>query len=88
MSATAAERPELGNITRHAGVAGQVSYSVTVTYPGESPETVTFVSSVYGGPVVMVTPSLAQTLVTDPERFGTFGPEWVRRFFGARSMRP
>ena len=73
--------PTLGNITKTAGVAGQVSYSVEVTYPGETASRATFVGSVYGGPVVMIMPSGAQTFVSDPGRFGKFGPEWVRRFF-------
>lgn len=71
----------IGKISRHNGPAGQVSYSVPVAYPGEATTTVTFVGSTYGGPVVMASPSGAQTFVTDPGRFGTFGPEWVRRFF-------
>lgn len=74
--------PKLATITRHRGIADQVSYSATVTYPGEDPATLTFVGSHHGGPVVMVTPTGTQTFVTDPDRFGTFGPEWVRRFFG------
>lgn len=75
------DTPTLSKITKHTGVAGQVSYSVDVTYPYEAPETITFIGSVYGGPVVMVTPNGAQTFVSDPARHGTFGPEWVRRFF-------
>lgn len=75
-------RPQLGNIWQHKGIAGQISYSVDVTYPGEPTETLTFVGSVYGGPVVMVSPTGAQTFVVDPSRFGEFGPAWVRRFFG------
>lgn len=79
----AAERtaPTLNKITRHNGIAGQVAYSVDVTYPGEDTARIEFVGSVYGGPVVMVFPNGAQTFVTDPERHGTFGREWVRRFF-------
>jgi hypothetical protein len=71
----------LGAIVRRNGVAGQVSYTVPVTYPGEATERITFVGNVYGGPVVMVTPSGVQTFVTEPVRFGPFSPEWVRRFF-------
>jgi hypothetical protein len=72
---------EVAKIKRHAGIAGQFSVSAEVTYPGELPEVVEFVGSTFGGPVVMVTPSGTQTFVTDPGRFGEFGPEWVRRFF-------
>lgn len=74
--------PTLGAVRKVSGIAGQVQYDVTVTYPDEPTETVSFVGSVYGGPVVMVTPAGTQTFVTEPARFGKFGPEWVRRFFG------
>ena len=70
----------LGKIKRTAGVAGQFGYTVPVTYPDEPTELVTFVSSVYGGPVIMLSHG-HQTFVTDPGRFGEFSPEWVRRFF-------
>lgn len=73
--------PKIGAIRRHNGVAGQIAYSVDVTYPDEPTSTVTFVGSVYGPPIVMVLPSGVQTFVSNPERYGTFGPEWVRRFF-------
>lgn len=72
--------PTLGNIKRKNGVAGQVSWSTTVSYPGEDPATITFVGSTYGGPVVMVVGD-RQTFVTDPSRFGPFGAQWVRNFF-------
>jgi len=74
--------PTLGPIGRRRGVAGQVSYTVEVTYPGEEPSCVTFVGSTYGPPIVMVTPGNPRgQFVRDPERFGEFGEEWVRRFF-------
>ena len=76
--------PTLGKIRKQNGPAGQISYSVTVTYSGESPDVVTFVGSAYGGPVVMVLPSGTQTFVTDPGRHGKFGPAWVRSFFADR----
>lgn len=76
------EAPQLGEIRRANGIAGQVSYSVAVTYPGEAVSTVQFIGSTYGGPVVMVSASGMQTFVKDPARFGEFGPEWVRSFFG------
>ena len=76
--------PKLGTIRRRNGVAGQYSLSVTVTYPDEPSGVVTFVGSVYGGPVVMQTPGLPDgVFVSSPERFGRFGTEWVRRFFNA-----
>ena len=81
MSSTA---PKLGKITRDRGVAGQISYSVTVTYPGESPETVTFVGSTYGGPVVMVSDTWGQQFVRNAERHGAFGEAWVRSFYAER----
>ncbi len=76
------DRPVLGNIKRSNGVAGQVSYTVEVTYPDEETSPVTFVGSVYGGPVVMITPGVPSgVFVNDVERFGVFEPDWVRRFF-------
>jgi hypothetical protein len=82
------ESPELHKLTRHAGIAGQFSVSAVVEYEGEGQSTVTFVGSVYGGPVVMALPSGVQSFVTDPERFGSFDVDpfaWVRSFFGLSS---
>lgn len=73
-------KPEVTNVKRHAGIAGQFSVTASVQYPCEPPETIEFVGSVYGGPVVMVSHG-HQTFVTDPGRFGEFGTEWVREFF-------
>lgn len=74
--------PTLGKITKGNGIAGQISYSVPVTYDDEPTSTVTFVGDVYGGPVVMITPANPKgTWVTNPDRFGKFGPEWVHKFF-------
>ena len=75
--------PRLGNIRSFGKIAGQIGYTVEVTYPGEDARFVNFIGSRYGGPVVMLT-GTAQTFVTDPGRFGAFGEdgeEWVRRFF-------
>lgn len=77
-----ARRPRIVNIRRRMGVAGQLAYTVTVQYPDEPAQRLQFVGNVYGGPIVMVTPNGEQTFVTDPHRFGMFGPEWVKRFFG------
>jgi hypothetical protein len=74
-------RPKVSEIKRQNGVAGQIAYSTTVTYPDESPTPIQFVGNVSGGPVVMVTAG-GQTFVSDPGRFGKFGPTWVRRFLG------
>lgn len=76
------EVPRVMNIKRHAGIAGQFAVSASVAYPGEDAETVTFVGSTFGGPVVMVLPSGAEIFVTDPGRHGEFGTAWVERFFG------
>ena len=80
--------PTLSNITTARGIAGQISITATVTYPGEDSHPVTFVGSSFGGPVVMVTATSdgreCQTFVTDPGRFGRFEDdrrEWLRRFF-------
>ncbi len=65
-----------GRITRRGGIAGQVQIDATV---GEG-RVVSFVGSeAYGGPVVMIGESGAQTFVTDPGRFGSFGTDWVKR---------
>jgi len=72
----------LSDIRKECGIAGHVAYSVTVTYEGEPSSRVTFIGNVDGGPVIMVTPGNPRgTFVSDPGRFGSFGPEWVRRFF-------
>ena len=82
------ESPKVTSIKRTNGIAGQYQYSATVQYPGEDAATVVwFVGSVYGGPIVMVTPSIATSVsrsVTD--RIGsTLDESWVRRFFGEQS---
>lgn len=68
-------------IAKASGVAGEVAFTAWVSYPDEAERTVTFVGSVYGGPVVMVTDAAGQVFVRDPDRFGPFGREWVARFF-------
>ena len=80
----ATDRPEITNITRQSGIAGQFSLTASVRYPGEDFEDVTFVGNTYGGPIVMVLPSGAQTFVSREvtDRIGTeLTKEWVRRFF-------
>lgn len=76
--------PIVSNVRDTGGVAGQVSVKADVQYPGEDAETIEFVGSVYGGPVVMILPSGRQTYVTDPDRHGKFGRQWVRSFFADR----
>jgi hypothetical protein len=73
---------EVLSVKRRPGIAGQFSVTAEVAYEDEPMRLVEFVGSVYGGPVVMVTESVQQ-FVTDPGRFGEFGEQWVRRFFGA-----
>ena len=75
------DKPEIGKISHATGIAGQHSYSVPVTYPGEDTNVVQFVGNTAGGPIVMITGTGAQTFVTDPERFGEFSPEWVRWYY-------
>ncbi len=75
--------PSLGPVVRASGAAGSVAFTVTVTYPGEESQRVTFTGSTYGspGPVLMLP---AEVFVSDPGRFGErLSPGWVRRFFGA-----
>jgi hypothetical protein len=73
--------PKVTNIKKHAGIAGQFSVTATVQYPDEEAQGIEFVGSVYGGPVVMVTPGGNQMFVREPGRFGEFGTDWVRKFF-------
>jgi len=75
-------KPVLKKTVVHNGLAGQFSVVAAVQYPEEEIRLVTFVGSVYGGPVVMVTENGHQEFVSQPGRFGEFGVEWVRRFFG------
>jgi len=74
-------------ITHRKGIAGQYEYTVETA---DGP--LTFVGSEYGGPIVMITPSGAQTFVNDPGRFASghrFGclldETWVRNFVGEGS---
>lgn len=76
------DQPHVYWIRKGAGIAGQFPVTARVGYTDEAPREVTFVGSVYGGPVVMDS-GTGQVFVTDPSRFGKFGVEWVRRFFGA-----
>lgn len=74
--------PRILKISPAKTFAGQRSITANVQYPGEPPSRVEFVGPSVGGagPVVMISRG-HQTFVTDPSRFGGFGPEWVRRFF-------
>jgi hypothetical protein len=78
------DNPTVTNVKRHAGIAGAYSISAAVQYDGEPGDRVEFVGSVYGGPIVMVTPAgetAVSSAVTD--RIGSeLSPEWVARFFG------
>lgn len=79
--------PTIDSLTHHKGIAGQFSITAVVTYPYEAPESVTFVGSIYGGPVVMQTPANPSgTFVVDPSRFGVFSESWVRQFFAATNV--
>ena len=82
--ATKSDSPRILKISRGKTFAGQRSITAEVQYPGEKPSRVEFVGPSIGGPgpVVMISrPAGHQTFVTDPSRFGNFGPDWVRRFF-------
>jgi len=73
------KQPHIYYIRKRAGIAGQYAVDARVGYPDEAPREISFVGSVYGGPVVMKT-ACAETFVSDPGRFGDFGTDWVRRF--------
>lgn len=69
---------------KSAGVAGGYQVSTTVTYDGEAPAVLTFVGSVYGGPIVMVLASGVQVVVSDAWRFGAqLDAAWVDGFLSA-----
>jgi hypothetical protein len=74
---------KVSKIHKHTGIAGQFEISAVVEYEGEAQQTVSFVGSVYGGPIVMVTP-YGQTFVSASvtDRIGSqLTPAWVERFF-------
>lgn len=74
--------PKLSTVAHVGTMANQRAYAVNVTYPGEDPCRVVFIgtASEYG-PVYMATGENEPIRVDSPDRFGPFGPEWVRRFF-------
>jgi hypothetical protein len=83
---------KIDKIIRRTGVAGQYSLEVWVTYwhapnPADADATITtFVSSVYGAPVVMVMNNGQQVPVDDWRRYGEqLDASWVRAFYGATS---
>lgn len=83
---SAGSGPRILKVSRGKTFAGQRSITAEVQYPGEAPSRVEFVGPSGGGsgPVVMIYGEKRnQTFVTDPSRFGDFGPDWVRRFFDA-----
>ncbi len=75
------KQPTILSIKSTNEIGGRVAHMATVQWPGEEPEVVGFIGSIYGGPVVMVTETFGQVFVTDPGRFGDFSVEWVRRFY-------
>lgn len=79
--------PTVTDVKRHAGIAGSLSASAVVTYPGEAPRRVSFAGSVYGGPVAYTFETAehgnVSGFVAAPDRFGDFAAdpvEWVKRF--------
>lgn len=76
---------EIQKIKLRTGIAGEIAADAYVTYEDNPVETITFVGSIYGGPVVMILPNGVQTFVRNNERFGNFATDrlgWVRTFFG------
>jgi hypothetical protein len=76
------DAPHIYFVRKQAGIAGQFQVNARVGYPDEAPRDVSFVGSVYGGPVVMISDG-REIFVANPGRFGEFGEGWVRRFFAA-----
>jgi len=80
-------------IARRNGVAGAYQLTVDVTYHHGDPAnddatTTVFVSSVYGAPVVMITPGNGtQMVVDDWRRYGErLDTGWVRAFYGIAAV--
>lgn len=72
-------------VTRHAGKAGRTtieSVTAMVTYPGQPDQTVTFVGE-DGGKIVRLWSGSTARVIADPYRFGRFGTDWVRRYYGS-----
>ena len=85
MTNTQTDSPAVLDITGRDGIAGQISYTATVQYGDEAPGAVTFVGSIYDGPIVMILSSGVQTFVSTDvtDRIGrSLTLRWVRRFFG------
>jgi hypothetical protein len=79
--------PSIDNIRKHTGIAGQYSYTVTVTYPGEPPHVVEFLGSIYGGPIVAILSEGLQVFVSRDvtDRIGAIlTAQWVRDYFAPR----
>jgi hypothetical protein len=74
--------PRILKISRGKSFADRRVFVVDVQYPGEEPMRVEFAgpSRDIVGPVVTVLKG-QQTFVHDPSRFGTFGQDWIRRFY-------
>lgn len=77
------DRPRILKISRGKSFADRRVFVVDVQYPGEELMRVEFAgpSRDIVGPVVMVLNGGQQMFVHDPSRFGTFGQDWIRRFY-------
>jgi hypothetical protein len=83
------DRDTVKSISRRInGVAGEFAYRVTVSYPGEDDAVLTFQSSEYGPPIVMVTPGIPGGVFISQRVLDRIGskltPEWIRAFFAPR----
>lgn len=75
--------PTVELVRKVSAIAGQTQINARVRYPDEEPEIHGFVGMIGEyGPVVAISPSGRQVFVIDPGRFGPFGIEWVKRFYG------
>ena len=77
-------------MVKRNGIAGQYAYEVTVTFPDMDPDFVdmpftnTFAGSVYGGPIVAVSPMGYQMFVSPTVTDhcgGILNTDWIRRFY-------
>lgn len=83
MTWTGTKFPVIEHVYTDPGIAGQRETRVEVRYEGEDASGVSFIWSIYGGPVVMRTPKF-ETFVSErvTDRLGhTVDTKWIEGFF-------
>lgn len=78
--------PKITNVRKRNGIAGEYQISASVQYADEPADTVTFQSSVYGPPIVMITAGIPRGVFVSERVLDRCGrklsADWVRAFFG------